>query len=373
VRLPVKSGTANLGDLFSDAVKESFLDGDVYDCPNVASLTFLVHFIGEEGENLGGASGGGVSPSIVSRSVSPGRALSESSSESSFLDDYMEDFDFSGLKAWFHVSSSGAANAGILNAFKPKPKVTVSYKDADGNQVQDEILFFDEIEIAGLPIDTSGFFDKDAYVLDTIPPPSPFEGQDISEKITELMNKRPQDLEFKIEVTEVTITKPLKPGSISDYYDYVTDFANAKVDLQVELFVWVSLEFEAVSDGAKIKFPDMFDADEDLFGRTDDDDSLLDMIHSLKLEIDLSGDTFSEGVMHISADNNRVQLTPYVLRGNSLALDISNEDIERIKKTVPFAPDIRIEFEKGKILKIPRNLGATGISFSADIDYTIDL
>jgi hypothetical protein len=379
--LPVKSGTANLGAIFSDAIKESFSDGSTYDCPKAESLTFLVHFAGDDKSPLSRRS------SSASRSVARGPsanvARSENASEATSLDDYIDGFDFTGVQAWFHVSSG---NNVTLNKFEPTSEVTVTYTKADGSSVSDLVLENTPITVQPAPVDTSGFLHGNTEVCDLeaflVDPPSPDEikilpfpdrGREISDKIQDLMNIHPFPQNLKFTCT-LNAGDP-SGGGLSD----ITAFDTAKDDpdnpLVVELFIWVPLEFTAVKDDAALKFPEMFAKGEDLFGRdSDDDDSLLDMIASLKLEIKLNRDTFAEGTMNISADGKLLGPNPPPpLNGESLVFDMSNEDIELIKKTVPFAPDIGIEFKKDKKLKIPENLETTSIDFFADIDYTIEL
>jgi hypothetical protein len=113
----------------------------------------------------------------------------------------------------------------------------------------------------------------------------------------------------------------------------------------------------------------MFEAGKDMFGRSGggDDSSALDMLRSIRLEIKLKNDLFQGGTMKITG------LSDYPLDDKSLVLNISPQDMEYINKTNPFSPNMGIWFEQGKNLAIPRNLKATSLNFSAEVDYRIDL
>jgi hypothetical protein len=350
VSLPVKSGTADLTDIFSDAIEESFSDGTVYECSQTENLTFLVYV--EKSESTEG-----VSPSLVSRSAARGGALNETEdSDDPSIGDVLEDFEFSGVKAWLRIR---AGQADILNEFKPE--LTVTYGESSS------LLKNKKITIKEERIGISRFLDDNGKACKLTEYSSLLDfftdGEDVSAEISALLNNRPEDLVFNYELK--TSTPNITVGGTSYNFNTLKGTSSP----QMELFIWVPLEFTAGAGGGTIKFPDMFDKDEDLFGRKDDDeDSMLDMIRSLWLNIELTEGIFSGGEMSISE-----KLSPYPLEGNSLKLDVSKGDMDIIKKTMPFAPDIEIKFKPGEELKIPKSLGATGISFLADIDYTIEL
>jgi hypothetical protein len=387
MHLPVKSGSADLGVLFSDSVKDGFSDGTVYDCPGVETLTLLMYFAGE-GDGLLGRPGGGSASLAVARGTAASGAPSKRASESTSLGDYMEGFKFiDSVQARLYVSSDKYE---FLNKFDPKLTVTVTYTDPDTDSSESKTpLNGKEISIMDEPVNKSLFHnydeDEDEFYthLEDLSPLLDLkadgledgeDGEDISFQIEELLNIHPfpRDLKFscKLEPGDETGGGSLTLADFTDAID-TTKPGNSN-PFTVELFIWLPLEFTAGADGGKIKFPEMFDPDEDLFGRSrdDDDDSLVDIFHSLRLEMTLSGDTFSGGMMNIPVGNGTLS---YPISGESLVLDMSSGDRELIKKTVPFAPDIGISFEKDKELKIPKNLGMVGIGFSADIDYTIDL
>jgi hypothetical protein len=376
VSLPIKPGSANLDELFSDAVQGGFSEGgDVYDCPNEETLTFLIYFAHEgEGALNGVAPGPQPSPSLVSRSVlsaAPGGRASIRKSETASMDDYLKGFEFSDVKAYFYVSSDEATT---LNKFGPKPDIKVNYTDKDGNENQTIVLLGNKkitIQPGADGIDKSAFIDAEdsSYTSATFPPSSlTGKGEDISDKITELLNDHPQSMEFECTITEV---EDQTPDGLS-----MTNFNNAKdASLKVELLIWIPLKFKAGADGAELKFPDMFDADEDLFGRNADgqeEDSMLDMMKSLSLEIKLNKDAFKGGALVITGGYPQVTLGPYSV-DESLKMDITSDKIGQLKKTRVFAPDVGIKFKQDDTFDVLKGLGATSINFTADIDYKFEL
>jgi hypothetical protein len=110
----------------------------------------------------------------------------------------------------------------------------------------------------------------------------------------------------------------------------------------------------------------MFEDGKDLFNRKAGEGSMLDMMKSIRLEVNLNGDAFMGGKLRMTGIS-----TEQPLEKKSIVLNLKKDDMEYIKKTVPFSPAIGIWFKAGEVLSIPRGLGTTSLTFNAEIDYRV--
>lgn len=153
------------------------------------------------------------------------------------------------------------------------------------------------------------------------------------------------------------------------------EWINNSQNVKVELVVWLPLEFIA-GDEAYLNFPDdFFDDENDLFGRetADEDNSLTQMIKSLRLSIEMNKNPFQGNILIIDSSGGLEILN--VLNGSSLDFPISEENMNKINtpEYFPFVPKFRIRFSKNGILSIPRDFSASYICFDASISYIFDL
>jgi hypothetical protein len=122
----------------------------------------------------------------------------------------------------------------------------------------------------------------------------------------------------------------------------------------------------------------MFEDKEDLLDRkegdySEDSDSLFGMtVNKLQLDMILSSAVFSDGTLNIFPSRPGFEHPGFKLSGGQLSFNFTNADIKEINRG-PFIPEIFIHFPKNAVVKIPRDLGVTRISFSADIAYKFDL
>jgi hypothetical protein len=115
----------------------------------------------------------------------------------------------------------------------------------------------------------------------------------------------------------------------------------------------------------------MFKDKEDLFDRKPNPENppLLESVNRLRIKLELTDGVFNGGTLYLRTTPGRNIGFP--LNGSTLDLPFSLEDMEYINKTIPYMPEMGIEFPKGKTLTIPPNLGVKKLEFSADFQHTI--
>jgi len=152
------------------------------------------------------------------------------------------------------------------------------------------------------------------------------------------------------------------------------DFNNAYI--KVELVVWLPFIFRASSTGASLGLPDGFFGEdgEDIFGRNPGDEGITDFIESLTLVIGLDKNPFDGADLTIRSTAGNFEIKNR-LSNNSLSFSISEQDMQKINSSAyfPFSPQLSLDFEPNKLLKLPRNFNITSISFEARISYAIEL
>jgi hypothetical protein len=152
-----------------------------------------------------------------------------------------------------------------------------------------------------------------------------------------------------------------QPGTVTS--------AMLNAEITVELLIWLPLKFIANNDkGAMIKFPGMFEADKDLFGRSSQEDSMFNMMSRIRVEIGMNSDAFKDGIMEM-VDNSYVIQCP--LESKAIVLDLGMDDVGYINRNYPFSPEIGIWFGNGTGPTIPRGLGVMSLGFDADIKYKL--
>ncbi|GHV93854.1 hypothetical protein AGMMS50293_01740 [Spirochaetia bacterium] len=275
----------------------------------------------------------------------------------SSLNDYLEGFNFDALEAKLYISGPES-----FKDLTPSLKMEALYNEGLSEFLLGDVYGGEEVEIdvPGKIDEINALFDvaKKTYTIADLPA-----GGTVID-IRNLLNQRPSKLQFKYDVTLGTTT--ITPGTFTE------DSGEQK--LSAELIILLPLQFKVDKpEGADIKFPDLFEAGKDLFGRKAGEDSMLDMIKSLNLEIRLNGDAFTGGKLVVDNTANDGPKLEFPLSGNSLKIPITSTDLDAINKNPIFAPEIGIHFLDGSSLRLPRNLGATGVSFEADIDYRIEL
>jgi len=147
--------------------------------------------------------------------------------------------------------------------------------------------------------------------------------------------------------------------------------------INVEVVVWLPFMFEA-GEEAELSFPeDAFfssDEDEDLFGRDEPDSGSLftDIVESLSVGVKFQHSPFNGADLIISSKGIDIHNG---IANDTLSFTITEENMKAINNPAnyPFKPNIKIGFQKGKILSFKRLFYAVEFSFQAKIRYRIDL
>ena len=325
-------GSIDFSQKIAGAIKDSFSDGEggdmkVYDCIKVLSpkpYTFLIRISLFENtlESIYGQSG-----AIIPENTPLTPDVPLEPIQLSKLNDFLEGFSFAAIQSRLYISGDPIVT---------KLKMELN----DGTGTVNELI--NNIDNRTSNLDSSRS-DYEGTQL-------PAGGHEI-QNFDDLLNSR-GELQFSCKI----ITKEAIP---------VNEVSGS---IKAELLIWLPLAFKAGDTGdggAVITFPGMFETGEDLFKRKKGDESMLDMLRSIRLEVKLNGDAFKGGTMRITG------ITGCPLESQSIVLDLKGPDMEYVQKTVPFAPDVGIWFPFGHTLTISRGLATTNVTFSAEIDYRI--
>jgi hypothetical protein len=142
----------------------------------------------------------------------------------------------------------------------------------------------------------------------------------------------------------------------------------------VELAIWLPFEFKAKKDDAELPLPKDLFSDGDLFGRdkSDDDSTVTKMLESINFAMKMNTKPFEGASLIVSSTGINIR-NP--IKGASLEFALDEEKMKVINNPAnfPFTPQFKIVFNNGGILKFPRELSITEISFKAKFSHTIDL
>jgi len=140
----------------------------------------------------------------------------------------------------------------------------------------------------------------------------------------------------------------------------------------LEAAVMVPLELTAGSGGALFKFPELFPADQDLFGRKNegDENPISEFVEDLSLDIKFNRIPFNNATLFVKSKGVEINSD---FSGNSLFFEISETRMNDINNNWPFVPEISLQFAPGGKLSIPREFKATEFAFKAKLDYRMEL
>jgi len=142
----------------------------------------------------------------------------------------------------------------------------------------------------------------------------------------------------------------------------------------VEIAVWLPFEFTANKDKAELKLPDDLFSEGDLFGRENSDsgNTLTEMLESLNFAIKMNTNPFTGASLIV--ESKGIQIINSI-SGASLGFAINEQNMKAINsaENFPFAPQLKLVFNKGGMLSFPRNFIITEITFKAKLNHTIDL
>jgi hypothetical protein len=268
----------------------------------------------------------------------------------SLMNDFLNGFIIEGIEAKLYIHGPTA-----FFALGPDINVEMVYTSNEVDVSKNLVL---------RPLDSgdaAAQFKPDEYEGEYTASDLPLNGIDLD--LANLFTDLPSGLRFKYSISWGKIT-------VQNNKEY--DFDEP---LGVEILLKFPLKLKAGPGGAKIAFPDMFKDKPDLFDREKpDDSSMLDWINSLRLNITMNKSVFDGGKLYMKDSNNALyEGIVFPLSGTSLGLDIKGNDLAYINKTIPYLPEIGLEFGPDAEIKIPRGLGALRLDFDADINYKIKL
>ncbi|MDR2731094.1 MAG: hypothetical protein LBB81_09400 [Treponema sp.] len=192
----------------------------------------------------------------------------------------------------------------------------------------------------------------------------PDNGKDLNDK-NYFLNKinKHEDLTIKYNVF-------LKQGS-----KFEKEWFSAQQQVKAEMAVLLPLNFGVDPDAgeANLIFPNLFSSG-DLFGRSKDGNSTVNIIQYLELGIELDTNPFQDAELFIRSDKGKFELKNE--NKTSVISIVFNEDtMKKINDPayIPFIPEISYHFDRGDTLLIPRALKAKNLKFKAKIFYNYDL
>ncbi|MDR0444163.1 MAG: hypothetical protein LBH44_12240 [Treponema sp.] len=181
---------------------------------------------------------------------------------------------------------------------------------------------------------------------------------------------------------EIDLTEQMNSnGNITfNYYAYIPEnkvisenFIVSEQSIMAELIIWLEMKFIAKEDPSNVKFPEDMFGTSDLFGRKSGEDSMSDMVRELEFRMVLNKNPFTGRTLYVEDKKKSDELKfQNPIAGNSLSFMFNEAAMKKINKpeNIPFIPKIRIQYEKGKILRIPQDFKVTEMYFKAKIDYT---
>jgi len=207
-------------------------------------------------------------------------------------------------------------------------------------------------------------------------------------KFLDIINTRPKNLVFHYEVTlpdTIEVTQDM-------FFDEKTKepvphdiLANIILLMHMKLTAGDKVELTNGKKGGVIKYPGLFDDNpNDLFGREADKndptkpekDSMFTSLNVgyIRLAVDFAGPFFNGGNLFIEKyekdrDGNVIYKPILFPDGNSVGgrrvdLNINDKKFNIIMDNF-IKPDFRLEFESGKSVTIPRNMGLTSVKIEA--------
>jgi len=358
--IPVKM---NVGAMLTDALDDALNgseseDQKIYTCTQTVNKTYLV-YVNLFDKNL--ATSGSIDPSILGGAPS-GFPIPHNDPlididtpvnlPLSDMGEYLINFKFKDPDILLYFS-------GDANIFE---KIEIQYEVVDHLDYDISIYESPKLKINGKNPSGLSLNSSDGGKYTAIKPPS--NGL--------LINKdnNNNDL-FPLHGENVHIL--FKVYAIKDVLFFPSDFDG---DFVVELVVWLPIEFEAVDDKAKIILPlgDIFPEDSDLFGRSQDDMSMTEMIKSLKLDMMFNSNPFINRDLVIWSGEDTEKRKIVInrkLTDNALTIDMNEDVMKDINNpdNWPFAPRFEILYKKGQDLGFPQNLTVVELAFRAGFKY----
>jgi len=279
-------------------------------------------------------------------------------------------FDLSGLNKYFEGGFTykdlevkmymGGPCYELINRLKVKPKLDLSAL----YNAKEKKLYYGDLSISPDPINLARYLNENGFYKSRhLPENTSGHDPEIDrEVIMDIFKTMPVDLFFKFGILDID-ELPVTPNDFND-----TDDSGENSGLMTTLMIMLPMSLTATGDNdnkSAISFPDMFGND-DLFGREEPKDlfSKNDIKADpeyIRMTIDFSDNIFTNGCLFI---NEEKDLFPQGVRLNDrkMVLNFTNEEIEIIKNKL-ICPNIKIEFDKGGIINIPKNMAIINIQF----------
>jgi len=201
------------------------------------------------------------------------------------------------------------------------------------------------------------------------------------EEFEKIVNDRPTNLTFHYNgemPPDITVYPSMFSENNIDISSQIAAAIILYLNFKLTAVNKVKLSYGDDTWGAILKFPDMFDAKKDLLGRDPDKNNpskpeensmftSLDVSY-INFAIEFASALFNGGRFFIekSSADDSPKLFPQGISvgGKSISINIKNKDFDVVRDKIIY-PDLRLEFEKGKAITIPRNMGLTRVKIEA--------
>jgi len=267
-------------------------------------------------------------------------------------------FTFNGLEVEIYMDGPDLEKVKYLGS---KLLLKAQYSDKTGSD--EKILYHDNLSVSREPIKLNDYLNIDIngnkfYKKKDLPGNTAEDiGKIDKDIIANIFKTMPTDLSFIFTIeTENNQTLIITPEAFKN-----TGASSGAIKTTMMIMLPMSLTATGNDDGSKsiVSFPGMFDKD-DLFGREKPEDLFSEAdVEYIKMTIDFFDKIFTKGDLFI---NKKKEVFPQGIRlnGKEMVLIFTDEQVKEIKRKL-IKPDIRIEFEKGGRIDVPKNTGIVSI------------
>jgi len=177
------------------------------------------------------------------------------------------------------------------------------------------------------------------------------------EVIADIFRTMPDDLFFiftiEVEAGKYLIIKP-------DVFNDTDDSGSIKTTMMIMLPMTLIAEVDG-DKKSTISLPEMFGND-DLFGREEPEDLFSEAnVEYIRMTIDFSDQIFTNGCLFIN-EKKELFHQGIQLNGKKLVLNFNDEQVKEIQRNL-IKPDIKIEFDNGGMISVPKNMAVINITF----------
>jgi hypothetical protein len=279
----------------------------------------------------------------------------------SMLSYYISGFSFSEIKSEFHINGPKGVVSNLNVGENIKLSLWAEYwgKEITDNYNREDIYIEESLILEETPVSLNDrdFDARGSYKKSSLPP----NGKHF--EFSKIMEAQPNNLVFN--------TRMEIPSTITVTHD-IFQREDSIIDSKITVTIFIMLPLKLTVTGnapGTIKFPDMFDGANDLFGRDNlNEDSVFKSlgIEHLKFSIDFTGAFFNGGKFFIEKEGEELLFPNGInLSGKRMELYISGSDLDIIKNNL-ITPDLRLIFNSpNSMLNVPRNIGLNNFKFEA--------